>query len=205
MIAGVGGFIRGFKCPQLKPGQTHRFAPTTLVLMQKIRRALTTLLMLTALLSGCSSYRPAPDAAPAQQSFDLSNPGWVKEVLYSQYDEWRSVKYRAGGLSKSGVDCSGFVLLTYNSRFSIKLPRSTDEQVGIGSEISQSKLVPGDLVFFRTGKATRHVGIFIEDRKFLHASTEKGVMISSLDDQYWARTYWKSVRVPVSNTRLGAR
>lgn len=163
--------------------------------MLKIRILLTSLIVTAALLSGCSGNRPLSDAFPEQPQLDLSNPDWVKENLYTQYGEWRSVKYKAGGLSKKGVDCSGFVFLTYDSRFSTKLPRSTHEQVNIGPEIPQSKLVPGDLVFFKTGKSRRHVGIFIEDRKFLHASTEKGVMISSLDDHYWARAYWKSVRV----------
>lgn len=173
--------------------------------MRNLRFLLINLIVAAALLSGCSSYRPVSETSPAQPQLDLSNPNWVKEILYTQYGEWRSVKYKAGGLSKNGVDCSGFVFLTYDSRFSIKLPRSTDEQVSAGPEISQSKLVPGDLVFFKTGKSTRHVGIFIEDRKFLHASTEKGVMISSLDDQYWARAYWKSVRVKTGNAQISSR
>lgn len=126
---------------------------------------------------------------------DISNPDWVTDALYSQYNEWKNVRYRAGGLSKSGVDCSGFVYLTFDSEFDIRLPRSSREQVNIGREVSQRDLVPGDLVFFRTGKVQRHVGIYLEDRKFLHSSTEKGVMISSLDDRYWSRAYWKSMRV----------
>ena len=173
--------------------------------MLKIRIALTSLLVLAALISGCSSYRPAPGTPAEQQRFDLSNPHWVKENLYTQYGEWRSVKYKIGGLSKKGVDCSGFVYLTFDSRFAIKLPRSTDEQVSVGAEIPQQKLVPGDLVFFKTGKSQRHVGIYIEERKFLHASTEKGVMISSLDDQYWSRTYWKSVRVNANSKTISLR
>lgn len=173
--------------------------------MRKLRVLLISVIAAVSLLSGCSSYRPLSEPPPEQQQFDLTNPHWVKEILYAQYGEWRSVKYKAGGLSKKGVDCSGFVFLTYDSRFSIKLPRSTDEQISVGPEILQSKLLPGDLVFFKTGKSTRHVGIFIEDRKFLHASTEKGVMISSLDDQYWARAYWKSVRVKSANAQLSTR
>lgn len=173
--------------------------------MRQFRLLLTSLLVLAALLSGCSSNAPVARSTPEQQRLDLANPNWVKEILYAQYGEWRAVKYQAGGLSKKGVDCSGLVYLTFDARFAIKLPRSTDEQVNVGPEIPQSKLVPGDLVFFRTGKWQRHVGIYIEDRKFLHASTEKGVMISSLDDQYWARTYWKSVRVSSSNRALSLR
>lgn len=173
--------------------------------MRKIHRLLTATIVLAALMSGCSSYRPLPDAPAAQQRLDFSNQSWVKDNLYAQYDEWRAVKYRGGGLSKTGVDCSGFVYLTFDTRFSIKLPRSTDEQIHVGAEISQQKLVPGDLVFFKTGKSQRHVGIYLEDRKFLHASTEKGVMISSLDDHYWSRTYWKSIRVNASNAEISVR
>lgn len=173
--------------------------------MHKIRFLLTVLIALTTLLSGCSSLRSTPSAPAEQQHLDLTNQKRVKEILYAQYGEWRSVKYKGGGLSKNGVDCSGFVYLTFDSRFSIKLPRSTDEQVNAGAEIPQSKLVPGDLVFFKTGKTLRHVGIYIEDRKFLHASTEKGVMISSLDDQYWSRAYWKSVRVKLGGAQLTSR
>jgi len=130
-----------------------------------------------------------------QQSSDITNPDWAEQTLYSQYNEWKTVRYRAGGMSKHGVDCSGFVYLTFNTRFDIHLPRSTSEQVRVGHEIPQRDLVAGDLVFFRTGKVQRHVGIYLEDRKFLHASTERGVMISSLDDRYWSRAYWKSMRV----------
>ena len=157
--------------------------------------ALLALLYLFALLSGCTSHPTLEPTSPGETRNDLSNPYWVKQMLYSQYDQWKAVKYKAGGLSREGVDCSGFVYLTYDARLGIRLPRSTDEQVNIGIAVEQQDLLPGDLVFFRTGKSTRHVGIYLEQRKFLHASTEKGVMISSLDDQYWSRTYWKSVRI----------
>jgi len=149
------------------------------------------LIYFTLLLAGCSSQRidrNEPQNAPA-----LSD---IKQVLYTQYNQWKGVKYKAGGMSRAGVDCSGFVYLTYEDRLGIKLPRSTDEQVNAGTVIQQRDLIAGDLVFFRTGKTTRHVGIYLEDGKFLHASTEKGVMLSNLDDEYWARTYWKSVRIP---------
>ncbi len=155
------------------------------------------LLLLTALLAGCAGQRMDTQSqreTPVERE-SLANPRWVKQILYAQYNDWKTVKYKAGGLSKAGVDCSGLVFLTFDTRLGIKLPRSTDEQVNVGAAIEPRDLIPGDLVFFKTGKNTRHVGIYIEGRKFLHASTEKGVMISSLDDEYWARTYWKSVRV----------
>lgn len=154
------------------------------------------LIVLMALLVGCAGQRIDSQApAASNQREDLRNASWVKQILYSQYNEWKTVKYKAGGLSKAGVDCSGLVFLTFDTRLGIKLPRSTDEQVTVGTPIASRDLNAGDLVFFKTGKNIRHVGIYIEDGKFLHASTEKGVMISNLDDQYWARTYWKSMRI----------
>ena len=148
-------------------------------------------------LAGCGL---APYSEPGRQEgpggrVDFANKFQVKQVLYDQFDQWRAVRYKSGGMSRDGVDCSGFVYLTFNSRLGIELPRSTDLQVTQGKTIPQRDLVPGDLVFFKTGKATRHVGIYLEDGKFLHASTEKGVMISRLTESYWAKAYWKSIRI----------
>jgi cell wall-associated NlpC family hydrolase len=157
------------------------------------RAFLLQLLFIAALLSGCSSTRF--EQQPAPEHLDLSNPSWVKQMLYAQYEQWKAVRYKSGGMSKDGVDCSGFVSLTYDSQLGIKLPRSTDEQVNVGITIMPQDLAPGDLVFFKTGKVTRHVGIYLEDGKFLHASTEKGVMISRMDEAYWAKAYWKAVRI----------
>jgi probable lipoprotein NlpC len=157
------------------------------------------LLLLSALIAACTPTRTAerapgiPESVPAK--FDFTNKHLVKQALYAQFDQWRAVKYKSGGMSKDGVDCSGFVYLTFNSRLGIKLPRSTDLQVGIGNPVSKQELVPGDLVFFRTGKSTRHVGIYLEDGKFLHASTDRGVTISRLNDIYWSKVYWKSIRI----------
>jgi hypothetical protein len=155
------------------------------------------------LLSGCQST-PSVDSPNARLNDDITvlrpdaaalllDETLARSALYAQYQEWRAVRYRIGGLSKSGVDCSGFVYLTFRDRFGIALPRSTHEQVVLGRSIDESELRTGDLVFFRTRRNTRHVGIFLEDRKFLHASTRKGVMISSLDDIYWSKEYWRAV------------
>lgn len=130
---------------------------------------------------------------------DLSE-GWpeLKLALYSHYSEWHSVKYRWGGLSKQGIDCSGFVYLTFQEIFHIHLPRTTKDQIHSGQIVSRSELRTGDLVFFRTGQRQRHVGIYLEQRNFMHVSTRKGVTISSLDNVYWRNRYWKSVRILAS-------
>ena len=75
------------------------------------------------------------------------------------------------------------------------MPRSTEYQSKTGQAIKQEQLRAGDLVFFKTGIFTRHVGMYIDKGNFLHVSTSKGVMISNLEDPYWSDTYWKANRV----------
>lgn len=179
--------------PIAAPLNTVHCTPYSPILRHSLLLAL---LCAAVLLAGCSStrYEPAP-MPPTAGRMDRANPAWVREVLYSQYDQWKSVKYRAGGMSRDGVDCSGFVYLTYDSRLGMRLPRSTDEQSTLGRTVALPDLIAGDLVFFKTGISQRHVGIYLEDGKFLHASTEKGVMISRMKDPYWAKNYWKAVRL----------
>jgi lipoprotein Spr/probable lipoprotein NlpC len=128
----------------------------------------------------------------ANKSTDTS---LVKKALYSQFSEWQGVRYQRGGLSQRGVDCSGFVHLTFKSKLGLHLPRTTRMQSRLGKEIRKDDLKPGDLIFFKTGSSSEHVGIYLEKNKFLHASQKQGVTISRLDNSYWKSSYWKSVRI----------
>ncbi len=140
----------------------------------------------------------------ATQGDDGSSTSALKSLLYSQLREWRSVRYELGGMSKRGVDCSAYVYLTYRDKLGIKLPRVVREQSGAGRTITQAELSPGDLVFFQIDRRTRHVGIYLEDRKFMHASLSKGVTVSSLDNRYWSKRYWKAVRLPEVLLAMGS-
>ena len=119
----------------------------------------------------------------------------VTNALDKQYRQWKGAPYRMGGLSKRGVDCSGFVQLTFRDRLHKKLPRTTKAQARYGKKISKGSLKPGDLVFFKTSPRVRHVGIYMGRNRFLHASTSSGVMISKLDNVYWKKKYWQARRV----------
>ncbi|MGS0681036.1 NlpC/P60 family protein [Shewanella sp. 125m-7] len=150
------------------------------------------IVLLAAILSACSS---APSESIVSGNAQLlSSEEQTKSQLIQMHRQWKGVPYRLGGMSKKGIDCSGFVVQTYQSRFGMQLPRTTEKQKDIGKSVSKSQLRVGDLVFFKTGWSTHHVGIYIGDSQFLHASTSKGVMISSLNNSYWKQKYWLSRR-----------
>ncbi|KAE9540597.1 C40 family peptidase [Ursidibacter maritimus] len=125
---------------------------------------------------------------------DTSNHHTVSNAnkVLSTYRQWAGTRYRLGGTTKAGIDCSAFVRTTMSNAFNIHLPRSTAEQRHAGKSISKSDLKPGDLVFFRKNN---HVGVYIGGGKFVHASSSRGVITSSLSEKYWAKTYTQSRRV----------
>jgi cell wall-associated NlpC family hydrolase len=128
-------------------------------------------------------------------SFEDTPAHNINQNLYEFYNEWKGVKYKLGGNSKSGIDCSALMQIAYKENFNLNLPRTTTNQAKLGKEIDKSELVAGDLIFFKTGRNSRHVGIYIENGKFIHASTKRGVTISKIDNIYFSKHYWKSQRV----------
>jgi len=149
----------------------------------------------SAVPSSNQSPSSSIDAVPLANKVALQNELLVKNKLYVQLNEWKGVPFKFGGFSKQGIDCSAFVLHTYKSKLGYLLPRTTKFQSKVGYEVNKNDLRAGDLVFFKTGLTTRHVGIYMEGGKFLHASTSKGVIVSRLDNVYWHGKYWKSMRL----------
>jgi len=119
----------------------------------------------------------------------------VKKRLVQHFTAWQGTRYRRGGKSRKGMDCSGFVQLTYEQLFHKNLPRTVRGQVTMGSKVSRRSLLPGDLVFFKTGMLQKHVGIFLEKDSFMHVSQSRGLVVSSLRNRYWRGKYWQSRRL----------
>ena len=109
---------------------------------------------------------------------------------------FQGVKYRFGGATPTGFDCSGFVMYVFN-KHGIKLPRTADIQYTVGKPVKNKKeLKPGDLVFFETyEKGASHVGIYQGNDKFVHASSSRGVTLSGLSEEYYAKRYLGARRV----------
>ncbi|MCW9048450.1 MAG: NlpC/P60 family protein [Gammaproteobacteria bacterium] len=145
--------------------------------------------LLFLMITACSNTKNL--APPA--SISANDTPTVKK-LYTHYNQWRGVKYREGGMSKKGVDCSGFVHLAYKQKLHKKIPRSTEMMSESGKKIQPGKLRPGDVVFFKTGWKARHVGIYVGKGEFIHASSSRGVMKSRLNNPYWKDAYWMSRR-----------
>jgi probable lipoprotein NlpC len=150
------------------------------------------LILITALfLAGCIHHKAPPPNAR------LSDSITVIAGLNDQLQSWHGTPYRYGGMTRRGVDCSGFVVVTMRDRFDLQLPRETKQQASIGTQIDKDELLPGDLVFFKTGSGQNglHVGIYDTNNQFIHASTSKGVMRSSLDNVYWQKNFWQARRI----------
>ena len=147
----------------------------------------------TVVYSPCDSNQDtSAHSTTKQQSGDNDE---ISEALREYFIRWQGTRYSYGGLSHKGVDCSGLTLMTYKELFGKNLPRTVTEQVKKGKKIAKSSLQPGDLVFFRTGLFQKHVGIYLEDDLFIHASGSKGVTISSLNNVYWQKRYWQAQRI----------
>jgi cell wall-associated NlpC family hydrolase len=119
--------------------------------------------------------------------------------LFKVLDEWMGTRYHLGGTTKDGIDCSALMQTLFSSLYGITLPRTAKEQYEFSHKISRTELKEGDLVFFNTIGGVSHVGMYLQNNKFIHASTG-GVTISDLYDQYWVKKFIGVGRVEQSQS-----
>jgi len=160
-------------------------------------------------------------AAPLDTGFALAPPALASSAektaafrearlqVLAAAEKYEHTPYRYGGLDRRGLDCSGLVYVSFHDALGVKVPRNTWGLYSWVERIPMEDANPGDLLFFKTGGngAVSHVGIFVGDRRFIHAASEgpvTGVMYSSLDERYWSRAYAGVGRVlPEADTRGG--
>ena len=147
-------------------------------------------LLCLVILSSCSSHKNlSKEKSSVKRKYasimNVPEKKLTNTKLYNFINEWEGVKYRNGGLSKSGVDCSGLVYLLYKEVYNKNIPRSTSQQINIIKRKFEGSLKEGDLVFFDyDNKKFSHVGVFLQNGYYVHASTRRGVMVQKLRDPY---------------------
>ncbi|WDF60176.1 C40 family peptidase [Flavobacterium sp. KACC 22758] len=156
-------------------------------------------LLLSIVFVSCKSTSTVAGKSTSKSESKKENRSLVKNLIDTATDNI-GVKYKAGGTTKSGFDCSGLVYTTFESE-NIKLPRSSFEQAKIGKVIPLNDAKKGDLIFFKTNKSRQinHVGLITEvnsdEIKFVHSSTSKGVIISSTKEPYYKNSFEQVNRV----------
>jgi lipoprotein Spr len=119
--------------------------------------------------------------------------------LYQNIDDWYGTPYKLGGSTKNGIDCSAFVQTIFISAFGITLPRTAREQYTATNRISRTALQEGDLLFFNTRGGVSHVGIYLQNNKFVHASVT-GVTISDMFEPYYVKHFIAAGRINRSSS-----
>ncbi|WP_264526138.1 C40 family peptidase [Flavobacterium sp. N502536] len=153
------------------------------------------LLLVIVLLASCKSA----STAVSNKETKRENKYTVTHLIEHATDNI-GVRYKAGGTTKSGYDCSGLVFTTFESE-NIKLPRNSFEQAKVGRVIKFNDARKGDLIFFKTNRSKQinHVGLIVEVKsdeiKFVHSSTSKGVIISSTKEAYYQNSFTQINRV----------
>lgn len=168
-----------------------------------------TLLLILAVVFGCRNNKKVvePDKNNKEVSYSAVQTKYAeilnvspKEIenlpLYNFIDKWIGVKYKYGGTTTDGVDCSGFANILYKEVFKIVLPRSSQDIAKELKNTTKTNPSEGDLLLFDIeGKKNSHVGIYLKNNKFVHSSTSKGVIISSLELPYYQKSFSKAGKI----------
>ncbi|MCU0395347.1 MAG: C40 family peptidase [Chitinophagaceae bacterium] len=117
-------------------------------------------------------------------------------VLYKNIDDWYGARYRYGGKTARGIDCSAFMQVLSQYTFGWNLPRTAREQYVYLQGIRKEDLQEGDFVFFNTTGGISHVGMYLSNNKFIHSSSSQGVSIGDLNSQYWSKRFIGARRMP---------
>jgi cell wall-associated NlpC family hydrolase len=167
-----------------------------------IMQKLLLLAILSLFLSSCGGSKSASSTSMRKtEKISKSSNNAKANKIVSYAKTFKGTRYKFGGTTKKGMDCSGLIFIAFGKE-DIALPRVSRDMAKTGKRISLSKSTDGDLVFFKTSKSRKsinHVGLVVGSRKgeilFIHSTTSKGVIISSMDESYWKNAFVEARRV----------
>ena len=123
------------------------------------------------------------------QLLDMEVEAVTNLILFKEIEKWQGTRYRYGGANEKGIDCSAYTATLVHSVFGLVLPRTARDQYANCIKLDKEQLLQGDLVFFNTRGGISHVGLYLSNGYFTHASTSIGVTISNLSDTYWSKKF----------------
>jgi lipoprotein Spr/probable lipoprotein NlpC len=147
--------------------------------------------VLLSILASCGSRKTTSNTKAARAADAMAN--LKSKPLYRFINNWTGVRYKLGGLDKSGIDCSGFALLLQKDIYGKSLPRRSRDQADAVKKRSYNNLKEGDLIFFSFGgREVDHVGVYLNGDFFVHASTTRGVVVDDLTLPVYQRAIVKT-------------
>ncbi len=176
------------------------FSLSVLPVLQFFGRTFIPGLFLLLCLSACSATR-SQYSSTSPYSEELIYPPLTEEqdslaqVLRLEATSWAGTPHILGGTSRSGIDCSALVQNVFQDVLSTAVPRTTELQSKVGNPVDMHEVRVGDLIFYKISARSRHVGIYVGNGEFFHASKSEGVTISKLSEPYWQRRFWQIRRV----------
>ncbi|MBR1798380.1 MAG: C40 family peptidase [Bacteroidales bacterium] len=137
-----------------------------------------------------------PNSTTGKNALGLTYSKTDNAKLYETINGWLGVPYRYGGNDRTGIDCSAFVGTIYKTVYSKTLKRTCNDMLNEVTLLNKTQIKEGDLLFFTNSKGkVAHVGIYLKEGLFAHASTSSGVCVSSIDDTYWSKHLYRGGRV----------
>ncbi len=157
--------------------------------MLKLKPVIFLLVVCTMLFTSCKVKRITVSSRQNLSEQAELNRLDISKKLKKEIEHWLGVPYRYGGRDKKGIDCSGLICVLYQSLYKTDIPKTVKLQYEACKKIPLKKLREGDLVFFNPeGKEVTHIGLYLSDHTFVHASVSKGVVISNLENAYYKKS-----------------
>ncbi len=140
--------------------------------------------------------RRQADGSECNNALGLKCDNGDNNRLYEAVNGWLGVPYKYGGTDRNGIDCSAFVGVIYKEVYGVTLHRTANDMLRDVTLVAREALREGDLLFFTNSKGkVSHVGIYLKEGLFAHASTSNGVSVSRVDEGYWQKHFYKGGRV----------